>query len=314
MNVIYELQTNGIGMPQSRERLVVVPARPEVEGRDGRRYANPDPQGIVDLFRRRAAKLPIDIEHSTHVRGPQGLPAPAVGWVVDLAVEDGAVVAKVEWNDEGNALLDSRAYKYYSPSYLLRDGKIAGLLSLALTNLPNLDLPELNRERAGDGRKGEDMEITDRDRICKKLGLELNSADAQILVEIGRWHSDAEYRAALNRAETAEAKVREAEGKAFKDAVDKAVSEAVAQGKIAPAAKEYHKSVIGDEAALNRFKAFVAASPVVLPNDGGLKGKRPPEAQGRVVLNAEQTKVAEMVGLTDDERTRAKEDLGKWQW
>lgn len=46
---------------------------------------------IIEAFRERAVSLPVDMEHSTEIKAPNGEPAPAVGWIEDLEDRGGAV-------------------------------------------------------------------------------------------------------------------------------------------------------------------------------------------------------------------------------
>src|SRR5688572_13706653 len=80
------------------------------------------------------------------------------GWVMELQdrASDG-LWARVKWSDEGRQLVKSGQYKFVSPLWTGREiarenGKIIyrpeDLLSLALTNLPNLPLPPLANQRS----------------------------------------------------------------------------------------------------------------------------------------------------------------------
>ncbi len=43
-------------------------------GRDGRNWQNSSPQAVIDKTLAAGENLPIDIEHSTHIKGPKGEP------------------------------------------------------------------------------------------------------------------------------------------------------------------------------------------------------------------------------------------------
>ncbi len=113
-------------------------------GLDGRTWNNSNPDAVVAAFTR---KRPFDVEHSTHILGPQGKPAPAYGWIEALENIDGEVwgwlsgtkMGKESWGKELRLLLPSFAYD--------ANGVVRRITSAALTNDPNLDqLPALNRE------------------------------------------------------------------------------------------------------------------------------------------------------------------------
>ena len=86
---------------------------------------------------RHGVDVVVDYEHQTL----DGVQAPAAGWVKDLSIQDGHIVAKVEWTDRAATYLKNREYRYLSPVITVRkaDNKATGLHSLALTNTPAID-------------------------------------------------------------------------------------------------------------------------------------------------------------------------------
>ena len=91
----------------------LIPFGEQIKGRDGRSWINDNPQGVVDAFQANSADLPIDIEHATELKAPNGEPAPAVGWIKALEVrEGGSVWELVGWNNEGRWLMEDKSYKY----------------------------------------------------------------------------------------------------------------------------------------------------------------------------------------------------------
>jgi phage I-like protein len=130
------------------EWVMLVPAG-KVTARDGREFDNADPQAVVDAFESDPLDLPIDYEHATEVKAPDGEEAPAAGWIKALEVRDGAIWGRIEWTPRGAASLQSREYRYISPALILRKiGKvITNLISAGLTNRPALDMPALARAR-----------------------------------------------------------------------------------------------------------------------------------------------------------------------
>ncbi|WP_417243392.1 phage protease [Celeribacter sp.] len=126
------------------EWVQLLPAAPHVIGRDGRRWHMFDPSVVVSRFD--PAKLPqVDIEHSSELLAPQGMPAPAVGWIEALDVRDGAIWGKVSWTGVGRDYVASRAYRYLSPVFRhTQSGEIIEIASAGLTNNPNLEMAALN--------------------------------------------------------------------------------------------------------------------------------------------------------------------------
>ncbi len=148
----------------------LVPAGPEVVGVDGRRWLNDRPDQIVTAFQQRRRPLVIDWEHATEHRAPQGLDAPAAGWVDRLEVRAGAIWGHVQtWTARARQQLTTRAYRYLSPVFLFEkaSSRIVALTSAGLTNTPNLALVALNRVDLG----GQPMTDTTRE-IARQMGLD----------------------------------------------------------------------------------------------------------------------------------------------
>ncbi len=152
------------------EWVEVIPAG-TFSGIDGRGpYHNSDPQGVVDRTQKlieshMTAGLPVDLDHAG--TSGLGLPAPAVGWMKQFAVRNGAIFAKVEWTEEGAAAIQAGKWKYISPVYAYEKpadapadastGVVTQLQSIALTNNPNLNLPPVKNAQE---TRTEDMPFT----------------------------------------------------------------------------------------------------------------------------------------------------------
>lgn len=136
--------------------VTLLPAGPDIAGRSGRRFQLPREaaEAVVAAFRANGADLPVDLEHSTEIKGPKGEAAPAVGWIKELRVTGaGAVEGRVDWTGAGRDLLAERADRYLSPSVLFDRASrtIRRLVSAGLTNKPDFRMPALAREDgAGD--------------------------------------------------------------------------------------------------------------------------------------------------------------------
>ena len=119
----------------------------------------------------------VDYEHQTL----DGVQAPAAGWVKDLSIQDGHIVAKVEWTDRAAEYLKNREYRYLSPVITVRkaDRKATGLHSLALTNTPAIDHmdPIVNSSTYND--KG-GQHTMDPKELAKLLGLPEDATPEQI--------------------------------------------------------------------------------------------------------------------------------------
>lgn len=173
-----ERATNQISvqMPDNTlpEWIELLPSGPDVVGVDGRRWLNDVPDRIVADFQSRNQLMVIDWEHATENRAPNGLEAPAAGWVDQLEARSGAIWGHVkEWTGRASQQLTDKAYKFISPVFEFEknSNRILRITSAALTNAPNLALTALNSRQTGTG-KGE-MALTDEERrVCELMGVD----------------------------------------------------------------------------------------------------------------------------------------------
>ena len=274
----------------------LTPAGPSIVGRDGRGWKMSDPDAVVAAYD--PTKEPqIDLEHSSQMAAPMGLPAPAVGWIKEIANRDGALWGRVEWTAEGEATVTSRAYRYLSPVFQFdwETNEILRIVCAGLTNSPNLEMAALNAAQ---------QETSPMDKsVLEALGLAPTATAAEAVLAINKMRSDhtvalnaaqlpdpakfvpkADHDLALNRITTFEAAAN-----AAKDAeIVAAVDAAVVAGKVAPASKDYHLASCRAEGGLDRFTAMIASAPVIAA-PSGLDGKEPPKKDaGGVALNAQQ--------------------------
>lgn len=287
----------------------LTPPGPAIVGRDGRGWKLSDPAAVAAAFD--PAKEPqIDLEHSSQIAAPMGMPAPAVGWIKQIEVRDSALWGRVEWTAEGEAAVTSRAYRYLSPvfRYDVETGEILQIVSAGLTNSPNLEMAALNRATT-------ETETMDK-AVLDALGLAATATAADAVLAINTLKAD--KATALNRAETPDPArfvpradhdlalnritAFEAEAKARRETeIAAAVDAAVTAGKIAPASRDYHLAACRMEGGLDLFTAMVGAAPVIAPSSG--VDRRPPaSAPGR--LTAEELAMCRMMG-TDPERFAA---------
>ena len=130
---------------------------------------------------RHGVDVVVDYEHQTL----DGVQAPAAGWVKDLSIQDGHIVAKVEWTDRAAAYLKNREYRYLSPVITVRkaDNKATGLHSLALTNTPAIAgmTPIVNSSTFQGGETNMNELIK---KIAAALGLGEDADEEQILTAL----------------------------------------------------------------------------------------------------------------------------------
>ena len=94
------------------EWVEVLPAGPDIEGRDGRKWHLEDPEGVAATSLDGMRDIPIDWEHASDIKAPRGEEAPAAGWITQLEVRNGALWGRVEWTERGAAQVASREYRY----------------------------------------------------------------------------------------------------------------------------------------------------------------------------------------------------------
>ncbi len=280
------------------QELPLIMSGEEIIGVDGRTYRNPSPHKIVERFNERGLQLPFDIEHSTQKQGGKGLPAPAVGWIKSLYVDEtGAVIGRIEWLDEGIRLIEIGAYKYYSPAYgVTEDRTIKALVSAGFTNCPNLPVPALNRE---EGDKGEDMDLK---VACNALGLKVDATESEVLTEINSLRTrtaDAEA-----RAQEAEARLSAMENEQLTAEINSAINKAVEEGKVTPAQKSYFTETVKTREELNSFKAMAEKTEARVEG----KSSKAQKKLAGVELNEEESSLIEQLGISKEAFIAAKED------
>ena len=308
------LNSIGLGDFEAGElpgRILLLPAG-QVEGRDGRKWMNSEPQAVLESFAGLGRDLPIDVEHATELRAPKGEPAPAAAWIKALHSENGAIWGEVEWLEDGQQLVGGRRYRYLSPVILYRpsDRVITGLTSVGLTNQPNLRLGALNNQIYH-----EEEEMDDLKKIIAALGLAEDADTEQILNAITKLKGDlarainraetpdlakfvprGDYDQAMARAANAEQALAEDKKERLHAEIEAEIKAALSAGKITPATVEYHKASCQQEGGLERFREFVKAAPV-LAGDSGLDGKVP-DSDGKA-LNAEERRMCELLGVDE---------------
>ncbi|MDU7778691.1 MAG: phage protease [Aeromonas caviae] len=265
---------------QVRDEKVWLPLIPPgvFSGNDGRTWNNSNPDAVVASFTK---KRPFDVEHATHIKGPKGEKAPAVGWILALQNIAGEVWGMVDWNSEGREMLEKKEYAFYSPAFLYEeDGTVRAIASVGLTNEPNLDqLPALNRE---ENTMPLPVELTqalglgaDADTTAALTAINTLKADHQLALnranagpDLTKFVPKETHELALNRALAAEAKVKETDDAKLTALVDAAIND----GKIAPANKEMFLGMCRQEGGVEKFNAFVASAPVIA-DASKVKGK-----------------------------------------
>ncbi|EMO4249200.1 peptidase [Citrobacter freundii] len=284
------------------EWLPVIPAG-RFSGRDGRSWVNNQPHEVVTRSKRYPA-LPVDMEHATEIKGPKGEEAFAYGWIREYRVaEDGRIDARVEWTEEGAAIIRAKKYRYYSPAFFFTTtGEVIRLSSVGLTNKPNLDFPALNQESTmplpvqivtalglAETASADDA-VTAITQLKNNEQVALNRAASPDLTKFVPTET---YQLALNRAETAENTLKEQAEKAAETLVDAAIE----AGKIAPANREMYLATCRSEAGLQQFASFIKTAQPLVNNDKPTGGK----SEKSTTLTETELAMCRSMGITQEE-------------
>lgn len=163
------------------EWVQLFPPGPDLKARDGRWWTL-DPQRVVAAFAANDGPLAIDYEHGQAHLAPQGLAAPAAGWIVAVEERDGAVWGKVEWTPKAAAAIAEREYRFLSPDFhFLPDDRnlIVSLNGAGLVNRPALVMAALSRI-SPEQKENPPMSKA----IAMALGLAQDATEAAILAAI----------------------------------------------------------------------------------------------------------------------------------
>lgn len=289
--------------------IQLLPAGPVITGRDGRSWNLPDPTALIADFTARNQPLVVDWEHSSEHRAPQGLDAPAAGWIDRLEVRNGAIWGHVEWTAKAIQQLLNKEYRFLSPVFTYRktDAGIVALTSAALTNQPNLPLTALNREEPP-------MDLT---LITAALGL-ADSADIPVIAAaitalqgdlatarnraetppLDKFIPRQDYDAALARATNAEQQLATVNKERRDAEITALVDSALQARKITPATKDYYIAVCQTEGGVAAFKAIMALAPPHIGEATGLDGKKPnAQPASAATLTPEQLAICTAMGL-----------------
>lgn len=139
-------------------------------------YTVADAEALIAASFEDADRLPIDENHATDLAAPQGLPAPARGWITAMQAREDGIWGRVEWTDEGRRMVAGRAYRALSPVIQHTATKtVLRILRASLVNRPNLrGLAALNQETSMDFMA----------QLIEALGLEAGATEEHILAAI----------------------------------------------------------------------------------------------------------------------------------
>ena len=261
-----------------------------VETRDGRSY-DVDPQQLLSRFNADAVDLPIDVNHATHHAALTGSRADAVGWIKELRVESGALQGRVDWLDEGKALLAAKKYRFVSPDFFhTPDKKPTWLRSVALVTAP-----ALGNQKALAAASSQEIVMKD---LAIALGVTADASETAMLAALnGSFVSRAVHDEAIAKLTAANAELTTIKDAARKAEIDTLLDRAVKEKKILPAQKEHYAGLCATDAGLTSVKALLAATAPVL-GGSGLDERKTPEGDG--AMPAPALLAAEAHKMVDD--------------
>lgn len=302
-------------------------AKGEIQTYDARGpYRMADIEAVIAASMQSERGMPIDENHATDTAMQNGNGAPARGWIKELQARADGLWGRVEWTKAGAELLADRAYRGISPVFNhLADKTITRVLRASLTNKPNLKgLVALNEETA--------MNLA---AIAKALGLGEDADEAAILAAIVKLNKPEEpaLQSALSEIGTAlgvdggdpatilaaakaakggsaaitamQAELTSVTGQLNAMKADGAkakatafVDGAIAQGRVGvkPLRDHYIAMHCEDPA---RVEKEIGALPAL--GAGGQISAHPPGNPAEITsLNAEQTQVADQLGIPHD--------------
>jgi len=322
MKTLIALNTDLSAQPttegQAPDWIELIPTGPTVTGRDGRTWLFDDlaQQLVLSAFISRGIDMVIDWEHSTEVVAPQGEPAPAAGWIDRLELRSGALWGHVTWTPRAGAQVATREYRFVSPVFDYDDTyrRILRMVSVGLTNKPNLVLTALNHEQS------ETQKMAIPLALAVSLGLDASATDEQALAAVSQLKATAtarnneqpsldkfvprqDYDKAVSRATNAEQALETRKADEHKAVVNTEIEAALKAGKITPATADYHRAACSEQGGLDRFREFVKAAPAVVEPSN--LGERQPDGTS-TALNAEEKQVAQLMGISEADFIKAR--------
>ena len=311
-----------------------------VQARDGRKWTLSDPDAVIAASNawRGETDMAVDYDHQTLHVERNGLPAPAAGWVSAFESREGAIWGKVAWTDEAAAAIKARRYRYISPVFShSADGEVRQIRLAGLTNSPALDLVALASTRRSPGGSMDESQIK---ALREALGLD-DGADAAAVVaacaalaaraaqlpaiaKAAGLAEDADGDAVATAVAAARAQGEPDPGKyvpreqfdevaqglrALQDETaaakaESAVDAAVADGRIAPAQREWALGYA--KADPEGFAGYVAAAPRIVNPGGG--GHRPPPDDADAPLSADEVAACRAAGITEEAYKKARKE------
>lgn len=283
--ILNEVALNAEG--EVPEWVHLIPAGNAVQAVDGRNWVMPDMAAVV-AHSMTGVDLPIDYEHQTEdpaQRVGNG-PVPAAGWITQLEARENGIWGRVTWTATAKGLLSAREYRYLSPTFTFNKATraIGRITGAGLVHTPALRLTALAREEGGADQGGEghggadqggaDQPAQQKDSasdtakaILAALGLPENSPKETALATIAalkdaKANLQEQPTVGLDVLQGALQDRREALAKLTEQAIEQRVSDAMFNGHITPAMKDWATDLCRNDPS--SFDNFCQAFPPMM--------------------------------------------------
>jgi phage I-like protein len=314
---------SAIGTAAAPDWIELVPAG-VFFGRDGRgpfRLSKPEAVIAATGALRMEAGIPIDYDHATDFAAPAGQPAPAAGWIRELAVRGGAIWGRVEWTARAAAAISAREYRYVSPVFQFdpKDGTVTRLLRAGLTNNPNLYLTAIAAARtAADRAEDTSMEMEDFLKALRDLIGLSDDAPAEDVIDAvrglcaqrveasaaGAHGADPARYVGIAEHQRALTELHALRAEHARDRAGASVEEAIRAGRLSPAQREWAIAYCAADPA--GFAAFTAKQPAILGRGGSAFADDPAPRSRGGALNEAETAICAQLGLKHSDYLRRK--------
>lgn len=141
--------------------------------RDGRGpFVMNDPQAVINntVAYHGTTDIPVDYDHQLLWTRNNGQPAPAAGWIKELAAKPDGIWGRAEWTQVAAARIVAKEYRYLSPVFLYDAvGTVMKIECVALVNNPALELTAI--ASAGFGTFRPPALSAEERAVCSQLGL-----------------------------------------------------------------------------------------------------------------------------------------------
>jgi phage I-like protein len=292
---------------------------------------------IIGHFSQLSSDFLIDYDHQTLNAKVSGEKSPAAGWGGSLEWRegDGLYATNIAWNAAALTAIEAKEYRYISPviQFDEKTGDVMGVPMAALTNYPALDnLTDLAAAAADIFSTPQDMTM-DLDNLLQQLiymlNLPVTVTPAEIGVELDKIKTlitnangtteglsallTAKATAALSAVPDPalyvpitvvnEMRAREAalSGITLESTVDKLIEDGVKAGKILGNAEKLWAKTMG-LSNISALQGYLDAAQGIAALSGLQTNGIPPEAiTGIAALSADESAVAEQLGLTQEQ-------------